>query len=162
MWCAPAFQGVLKGPLHSGQVAAPGICWSSSEDHPNLDVRKKYQISNCFSCSVRAEELAKQLQVLPAWRRHLFSGCAIFWRRQSFFHITHPLTLSHGRFYPHLCEVSISSAASECQELFQSSLGRIPTSPICVCTWWLSVMLKSNQESAWSTESSLANPPHCI
>lgn len=74
----------------------------------------------------------------------------------------HPLTLSCGGFYSVSEKCPAPVWLSECQELFWSSLGRIPTSPICVCTWWLSVMLKSNQESALSPESILANPPHCI
>lgn len=164
MWCAPAFQGVLKWALHSGQVAAPGIPRSSSEDHSNLDVGKEYQISNCSSCSMRAEELAKPLQVLPARRRHLFSGCAKIFSEGD--RVSSTLsTPSHWAtaVFTHISVKCPSTVQlSECQELFQSSLGRIPTSPICVCTWWLSAMLKSNQESAWSTESSLANPPHCI
>lgn len=108
--------------------------------------------------------LAKQLRGLLAWRRHLFSGDAMIFSQGNRVSSMLP-TRSHWAtvvFTPVSVKCPSPVQLSECQELFQSSLGRIPTSPICVCTWWLSVMLKSNQVSAWSPESSLANPPHCI
>ena len=108
--------------------------------------------------------LAKQLWGLPAWRRHLFSGDAMIFSLGNRVSSTFPTPSCWATVVFTSVSVKCPSPVqlSECQELFQSSLGRIPTSPICVCTWWLSVMLKSNQVSAWSPESSLANPPHCI
>lgn len=105
----------------SSEVAPPWLVGSSTWGALTAPMRATriwmWKKSTKFPAALAApwqqRSLAKQLWGLPAWRKHLFSGDVMifFSRKQSFFHIPHPLTLSHGGFYPRLCEVSISSAA---------------------------------------------------
>lgn len=156
----------------SSEVAPPQVLGRSTEgalaattkNTPIWMWEKGTKFPAVSAASWQWRSLAKQLWGLPAWRRYLFSGDAMIFSQGNRVSSTFP-TPSHWAtvvFTPISVKCPSPVQLSECQELFQSSLGRIPTSPICVCTWWLSVMLKSNQESAWSPESSFANPPHCI
>lgn len=156
----------------SSDVAPPWLVGSSTWGALTAAMRttwiwmwqKGTKFPTALAVSWQWSSLTKQLQGLPAWKRHLFSGDAMIFFERNRVSSTFP-TPSHWAtvvFTPVSAKCPSPVQLSECQELFRSSLGRIPTSPICVCTWWLSVMLKSNQESALSLESSLANPPHCI